>query len=69
MKFSMKFASKKKVIKEVTDDLEESTYQNTELRLSIYGSKYNEWDTLAEWAVKNKMFSTNNRWMIQIPRI
>jgi AMP deaminase len=56
-------------IKEVTSDLEESKYQNTELRLSIYGRKYNEWDRLAEWAVKNKMYSPNNRWIIQVPRI
>ncbi len=39
------------------------------MRLSIYGCRYDEWDTLAEWAVKNKMHSPNNRWMIQIPRI
>ncbi len=56
-------------IQEVIEDLEESKYQNTELRLSIYGRKYNEWDRLAEWAVKNKMYSPNNRWIIQIPRI
>ena len=55
--------------KECTDDLEESKYQNAEMRLSIYGTKYDEWDRLAEWAVKNKMYSPNNRWMIQIPRI
>jgi len=57
------------ILKEVTSDLEESKYQNTELRLSIYGRKFNEWDSLAEWAVKNKMYSSNNRWIIQIPRI
>ncbi|CAF0741436.1 unnamed protein product [Brachionus calyciflorus] len=57
------------ILKEVTSDLEESKYQNAELRLSIYGRKFNEWDRLAEWAVKNKMYSPNNRWIIQIPRI
>ncbi len=57
------------ILKEVTSDLEESKYQNAELRLSIYGRKYNEWDSLAEWAVTNKMYSPNNRWIIQIPRI
>lgn len=57
------------ILKEVTSDLEESKYQNTELRLSIYGRKYSEWDSLAEWAVTNKMYSPNNRWIIQIPRI
>lgn len=57
------------ILKEVTSDLEESKYQNCELRLSIYGRSFNEWDTLAEWAVKNKMYSPNNRWIIQVPRI
>ena len=57
------------LLKEVTSDLEDCKYQNTELRLSIYGRKYNEWDTLAEWAVKNEMYSPNNRWIIQIPRL
>jgi len=53
----------------VTSDLEESKYQNAELRLSVYGRKYSEWDNLAEWAVTNNMYSPNNRWIIQIPRI
>ena len=57
------------ILKEVTSDLEESKYQNCELRLSIYGRSFSEWDTLAEWAVKNKMYSPNNRWIIQVPRI
>lgn len=57
------------MLKEVTSDLEESKYQNAELRLSIYGRNYNEWDTLAEWAVKNCMYSPNNRWIIQLPRL
>lgn len=57
------------LLKEVTNDLEESKYQNAELRLSIYGRKYSEWDNLAEWAVTNNMYSPNNRWIIQIPRI
>ena len=57
------------ILKEVTSDLEESKYQNTELRLSIYGRKLSEWDSLAEWAVTHKMYSPNNRWIIQIPRI
>jgi len=57
------------ILKEVTSDLEESKYQNTELRLSIYGRKFSEWDSLAEWAVTHKMYSPNNRWIIQIPRI
>lgn len=50
-------------------DLEESKYQNAELRLSIYGRKSNEWDLLAKWAVKNRMYSPNIMWIIQIPRL
>jgi AMP deaminase len=51
------------------EDLEESKYQNAEYRLSIYGMSLNEWDKLAKWAINNKMFSDNVRWMIQIPRL
>ena len=50
-------------------DLEENKYQNAELRISIYGRKKDEWDKLAKWAVRNSMFSTNVRWLIQVPRI
>lgn len=50
-------------------DLEESKYQNAELRLSIYGRKRDEWDQLAKWAVKHNVYSNNNRWVIQIPRL
>ncbi|BFZ25962.1 hypothetical protein BsWGS_29000 [Bradybaena similaris] len=58
-----------KVIKEVMEDLEESKYQNAEYRLSIYGRSIDEWDKLAQWAVKHKMYSDNVRWMIQMPRL
>ncbi|KAF8777706.1 AMP deaminase 2 like protein [Argiope bruennichi] len=57
------------ILKEVMSDLEESKYQNAELRLSIYGRKRDEWDRLAQWAVKHNVFSHNNRWVIQIPRL
>lgn len=57
------------VIKEVMEDLEESKYQNAEYRLSIYGRSRDEWDKLARWAIKNKIYSDNVRWMIQIPRL
>ena len=56
-------------IQEVIDDLEESKYQNVELRLSVYGRSKDEWDKLATWTVENKMYSTNVRWLIQVPRI
>uniref|UniRef100_A0A672PD64 AMP deaminase n=1 Tax=Sinocyclocheilus grahami TaxID=75366 RepID=A0A672PD64_SINGR len=47
------------IIKEVMADLEESKYQNVELRLSIYGRSRDEWDKLAQWAVKHKVYSDN----------
>ena len=51
------------------NDLEESKYQNAEFRLSIYGKSRDEWDKLAKWAVNNKVYSDNVRWLIQIPRL
>ncbi|VVC27125.1 AMP deaminase,Adenosine/AMP deaminase domain,Metal-dependent hydrolase,Adenosine/AMP deaminase [Cinara cedri] len=58
-----------RVINEVAADLEESKYQNAELRLSIYGKSRDEWDKLAKWAISNKVYSDNVRWLIQIPRV
>lgn len=57
------------ILKEVLYDLDESKYQNAELRLSIYGRNRNEWDNLAKWAVNNDVYSDNLRWLIQVPRI
>ncbi|XP_055077735.1 AMP deaminase 2-like isoform X2 [Periophthalmus magnuspinnatus] len=57
------------IVKEVMADLEESKYQNSELRLSIYGRSRDEWDKLAEWAVNHKVYSDNVRWLIQVPRL
>ncbi|KAL0268272.1 UNVERIFIED_CONTAM: hypothetical protein PYX00_010282 [Menopon gallinae] len=57
------------IINEVASDLEESKYQNAELRLSIYGKNAEEWDNLAKWAIKYNVYSDNIRWLIQIPRI
>ncbi|KAH8300602.1 hypothetical protein KR044_004988, partial [Drosophila immigrans] len=57
------------IIKEVAFDLEESKYQNAELRLSIYGKSPDEWNKLAKWAIDNNVYSTNIRWLIQIPRL
>lgn len=56
-------------LQEVMSDLEESKYQNAELRLSIYGKSQDEWDKLAQWAVKHKVHSENVRWLIQVPRL
>uniref|UniRef100_A0A3Q2FVD4 AMP deaminase n=1 Tax=Cyprinodon variegatus TaxID=28743 RepID=A0A3Q2FVD4_CYPVA len=57
------------IIKEVMADLEESKYQNVELRLSIYGRSRDEWDKLAKWAVRHQVYSTNVRWLVQVPRL
>ena len=58
-----------KLIQEVMNDLEESKYQNLELRISIYGRSASEWDKLAEWAINNDVYSDNVRWLIQVPRL
>lgn len=57
------------ITKQVFEDLENSKYQMTELRISIYGRSYDEWDKLARWIVNNKLFSHNVRWLIQVPRL
>ncbi|XP_029287422.1 AMP deaminase 2 isoform X1 [Cottoperca gobio] len=57
------------IVKEVMYDLEESKYQNSELRLSIYGRSRDEWDKLAQWALKHRVYSDNVRWLIQVPRL
>ncbi|XP_013194241.2 AMP deaminase 2 isoform X3 [Amyelois transitella] len=58
-----------RIIKEVASDLEESKYQNAELRLSIYGKSPTEWAKLAKWAIQYNVYSDNVRWLIQIPRL
>ncbi|XP_068619301.1 AMP deaminase 2-like isoform X2 [Battus philenor] len=58
-----------RIIKEVASDLEESKYQNAELRLSIYGKSAGEWSKLARWAIQYHVHSNNVRWLIQIPRL
>ncbi|CAM4860969.1 unnamed protein product [Rotaria socialis] len=57
------------LLKEVMSDLEDSKYQHAELRLSIYGRSIDEWDKLANWCVRNTMYSANVGWMVQIPRL
>lgn len=56
-------------VQEVMADLEESKYQNSELRLSIYGRSRDEWDKLAQWAVTHRVYSDNVRWLVQVPRL
>ncbi|CAH4034180.1 AMP deaminase 2 isoform X1 [Pieris brassicae] len=58
-----------RIINEVASDLEESKYQNAELRLSIYGKSPTEWAKLAKWAIQYDVHSNNVRWLIQIPRL
>lgn len=55
--------------RELLNDLEESKYQHTEWRLSIYGRKRDEWLKLAKWVLDNNLISPNNCWMIQVPRL
>lgn len=57
------------VTKEVLQDLEASKYQLAEYRISIYGRKQSEWDTLASWFVNNELYSQNAVWLIQLPRL
>ncbi|KFD46831.1 hypothetical protein M513_12277 [Trichuris suis] len=57
------------ILKEVMADLAESKYQHAEFRLSIYGRRRDEWDRLAEWAIKNEVHSHHVRWLVQIPRL
>ncbi|ODN84531.1 AMP deaminase [Cryptococcus amylolentus CBS 6039] len=54
---------------ELITDLEQSKYQQSEWRLSIYGRNVNEWDKLAKWVVNHKLISHNVRWLIQVPRL
>lgn len=51
-------------MQEVASDLEESKYQNAELRLSIYGKSADEWEKLAKWAHDFGVYSDNIRWLV-----
>eukprot|EP00301_Raphidiophrys_heterophryoidea_P002095 c10981_g1_i1.p1 GENE.c10981_g1_i1~~c10981_g1_i1.p1 ORF type:complete len:698 (+),score=178.98 c10981_g1_i1:111-2096(+) len=57
------------VVKQVITDLEDSKYQMAEYRASIYGRKPDEWKKLAKWVITHDLFSSNVRWMIQVPRL
>uniref|UniRef100_A0A3P9A7D2 AMP deaminase n=1 Tax=Esox lucius TaxID=8010 RepID=A0A3P9A7D2_ESOLU len=48
-----------RIIKEVSNDLEESKYQHAEPRLSIYGRSADEWASLSKWFIQQKVHSTN----------
>lgn len=55
--------------KEVLSDLEANKYTMAEYRISIYGRKAAEWDTLAAWVCNNALYSDNVVWLIQLPRL
>lgn len=57
------------ITRELMNDLEQSKYQFTEYRISVYGRNKEEWDKLAAWVVDNNLFSNNVRWLIQVPRL
>ncbi|TIB93525.1 AMP deaminase [Wallemia mellicola] len=57
------------ITKEVMSDLDDSKYQAAEWRISIYGRSLDEWDKVAKWAINNKLFCDNVRWLIQVPRL
>ena len=57
------------ITKEVISDLEANKYQMAEYRISIYGRRLAEWDTLASWVLNNRVVSENVVWLIQIPRL
>jgi len=57
------------ITQELFDDLQFSKYQKAEYRISIYGRKKEEWDGLAAWVVDHQLYSSHNRWLIQIPRL
>ena len=55
--------------KEVFSDLEANKYQMAEYRISVYGRKATEWDTLAAWVCNHSLYSDNVVWLIQLPRL
>ncbi|EKX33373.1 hypothetical protein GUITHDRAFT_90761 [Guillardia theta CCMP2712] len=57
------------ITQELFADYQESKYQMAELRVSIYGRDKEEWNKLAKWICDNNLYSDNNRWVIQIPRL
>lgn len=55
--------------REVFSDLEANKYQHAEYRISVYGRKATEWDTLAAWVCNHGLYSANVVWLIQLPRL
>jgi len=57
------------ITKEVLDDLEDQKYQFSEMRVSIYGRKKDEWAKLGGWFHEHKVARKQVRWLIQVPRL
>eukprot|EP01035_Chromulina_nebulosa_P019479 gene19479-25361_t len=57
------------ITREVINDLEAGKYQLVEWRVSIYGRKASEWESLAKWFYSHRLAHQNVRWLIQIPRL
>ena len=57
------------ITKEVMKQIEDSRYQFSEWRLSIYGRKKEEWDIMGDWICNHQLFNPNIVWLIQMPRI
>jgi len=55
--------------REVFADLAANKYQHAEYRVSVYGRKAAEWDTLAAWVCNHGLYSANVVWLIQLPRL
>ncbi|EEA08008.1 adenosine monophosphate deaminase, putative [Cryptosporidium muris RN66] len=54
---------------EVMQDLKETKCQFAEWRISIYGKDMNEWQKLSEWLYKNRLYCSQVKWLIQVPRL
>ena len=50
--------------KELFADLEETKYQLSEYRLSIYGRKSTEWRKLAQWVMSHGLVLPYNKWQV-----
>eukprot|EP01103_Thecamoeba_quadrilineata_P012504 TRINITY_DN3237_c0_g1_i3.p1 TRINITY_DN3237_c0_g1~~TRINITY_DN3237_c0_g1_i3.p1 ORF type:complete len:1135 (+),score=180.88 TRINITY_DN3237_c0_g1_i3:29-3433(+) len=57
------------ITKQLFSSFEEKKFITSEPRVTIYGRTPTEWTTLSEWVVDNQIFSSNVRWLIQLPRL
>lgn len=54
---------------QIFDRIEAQEYTASELRISIYGRTPDDWDNLAKYILRYKLYSPKQRWLIQVPRI